>query len=100
MNRTAPDRQNILVMHQDPLLCAGLVAALHQHAAFEIFVDGTDAVHPDEPRIDVVIADYAHAMRLADSRVRAAHRPLAAARILAVTSNDREVDIRRALEAG
>ena len=100
MNYIAPDRSNILVMHHDPLLRAGLVAALRQHAAFEVFVDDADAASPDQPEIDVVIADYSHAMRLADSAVRAARRPLAAARIMALTSNDREADIRRAIEAG
>ena len=100
MNYIAPDRSNILVMHQDPLLRAGLVAALRQHTAFEIHVDDADAASPDQPEIDVVIADYSHAMRLADPAVRAARRPLAAARVLALTSNDREADIRRAIEAG
>jgi DNA-binding NarL/FixJ family response regulator len=100
MNHTATNRPNILVMHEDPLLSAGLVAALRQHAAFEVFVGDIDTASPDEPRIDVVIADYCHAMRLIDPAVRAAHRPLAAARIMALTSNDREADIRRAVEAG
>jgi two-component system NarL family response regulator len=100
MNHTAIDRSNILVMHHDPLLNAGLVAALRQHAAFEVLVDDTDAASLDELRIDVVVADYSHAMRLTDSAVRAARRPLATARIVAVTSNDREADIRRAIEAG
>ncbi len=100
MNHTAPDRSTILVMHPDPLLRAGLVAALSQHAAFEVLVEGIDTAGSDELRIDVVIADYGHAMRLADPAVRAAQRRLAAARILALTSNDREADIRRAIEAG
>jgi DNA-binding NarL/FixJ family response regulator len=100
MNYTAPDRSTILVMQHDPLLRAGLVAALRDHPAFEIYVDDADAVSPDHPEIDVVIADYSQAMRLADSAVRATRRPLAAARIMALTSNDREADIRRAIEAG
>ena len=100
MNHTIPHRSTILVMHHDPLLCAGLVAALRQHAAFEIFVDDIDALRSDERRVDVIIADYGHAMRLSDPAVRAAHQPLAAARIMALTSNDREADIRRAIEAG
>ncbi|WP_280155840.1 response regulator transcription factor [Piscinibacter sp. XHJ-5] len=100
MNVTAPRRSNILVMQDDPLLCAGLVAALRQHPAFEIYVDGVDVMDPDGLRIDVVIADYSHAMALADAAVRASCRPLAAARILALTPNDREADIRRAIEAG
>lgn len=100
MNHILPRRSTILVMHHDPLLCAGLVAALRQHAAFEIFVGDIDAVRSDEIRIDVVIADYGHAMHLTDAAVRAMHRPLATARILALTSNDREADVRRAIEAG
>jgi two-component system NarL family response regulator len=87
-------------MHPDPLVCAGLVAALRQHAAFEIFTDEIDTGGPDAPRIEVVIADYGQAMRLADPTVRAQHRALASARILALTAHDREAEIRRAIEAG
>jgi len=99
MNHAIPHRLTILVMHHDPLLCAGIVAALRQHAAFEIFVDDIDALRSDEPRVDVIIADYGQAIRLCDPAVRAAHQPLAAARIMGLTSNDREADIRRAIEA-
>lgn len=100
MNHTAPHCHHILVMQPDPLLCAGLVAALRQHAVFEVFVDSLDALNSEEPRIDVVIADYSHAMRLTDSTVRAANRRISAAKILTLTSHDRETDIRRAIEAG
>jgi len=84
-------------MHPDPLLRAGLVATLRQHAAFETFVDG-DLIS-DRPRPDVVITDHDTATRLAES-VHPVHDTLAAARILVLTSNDREVDIRRAFKAG
>lgn len=100
MNPVLPHRSTILVMHHDQLLCAGLVAALREHAAFEIVAGEIDEVRPDDARIDVVVADYGQAMRLADSAFRTLHRPLAAARILALTSNDRELDVRRAIEAG
>jgi two-component system NarL family response regulator len=100
LNHTTPKRTNILVMHQDPLLRAGLVTALRQHAAFAVFVDDRDSVGSDEPEIDVVIADYNDAMRLTDPAVRAAQLPLASARIVALTANEREADIRRAIEAG
>ena len=100
MNQTATDHSNILVMHHDPLLRAGLVAALREHAAFEVFVDDDHTLGSHEPRIDVVIADYEHAMRLMHPEVRAAQPSLGAARILTLTSNDREADIRRAVEAG
>jgi len=51
MNYTATDRRNVLVMHHDPLLRAGLVGALRQHPAFDVFVDGeTAASDMDSPR--------------------------------------------------
>src|ERR1700754_2640954 len=100
MNHYAVRRSNILVMQHDPLLCAGLAAALREHPAFEVFVSGTEEECSDRERIDVVVADYRHAMRLINSSIRMSSRPLATARILALTSNDRETDIRRALEAG
>lgn len=100
MNHIATDRSTILVMQHDPLLREGLVAALRQQESFEVFVEEADALSEDGPRIDVVVADYGHAMRWADSAVRSACRPLATARVLALTSNDREADIRRAIEAG
>lgn len=99
MNHVAPRRSTLLVMHPDPLLRAGLVTALRQHSAFETFVDAIDAVAPDRPRIDVVITDYDHALHLAHAGLPA-HDRLSAARILVLTTNDREADIRRAAEAG
>lgn len=98
MNHVAP-RRTFLVMHPDPLLRAGLVAALRQHPAFEIFVDRVDAAVLHRPRIDVVITDFDHAMQLVYS-VRPSRDGLSAARILVLTVNDREADIRRAVEAG
>src|SRR4030095_9892280 len=95
MNAIAPRRSHILVTHTDPPLCAGLLTALRQHAAFEISV--VDAATADRvvPPIDVVIADYDDALRLGPPSSSAPHLPLAKARILALTSNDREADIRR-----
>jgi two-component system NarL family response regulator len=100
MNAFAVRRSIVLVMHADPLLRAGLVAALRQHSGFDVLVDGVDAVRADGPAIDVVIADYANAIRLADSALRVMDGPLSVARILALTTHDREVEIRRAFEAG
>ena len=100
MNHSPSRRLNVLVMHTDPLLCAGLVSALRQHAAFEIRVDGVDSLQTSGPGVDVVIADYTHAMHLAGLAARKLQGPCAGARILALTSNDREADIRRAIEAG
>ncbi|MDM0115973.1 response regulator transcription factor [Variovorax sp. J22R133] len=99
MNHLAPRPWTLLVTHPDPLLRAGLVAALRQHAAFEVFVDGVDAEAPDRTRIDVVITDYDDAMALARSLHPARDRRVSA-RILVLTTIDREADIRRAIEAG
>ncbi len=100
MKMIAPRLSNILVMHPDPLLSAGLVAALRDHACFEIFIDGVDTLAADDPAIDVVIADYGNAMRLFATVVHGTSRSLTRPRILVLTNNDREADIRRAIEAG
>jgi two-component system NarL family response regulator len=100
MNHIAINRSTILVMHQDPLLRAGLAAALHEHAAFEVLVDDGTPPASHEARIDVVITDYDEAIRLTHLEARTGQWSLAHARILALTSKDRETDIRRAIEAG
>jgi len=99
MNHVAPRRSTLLVKYPDPLVRAGLGTALREQQAFETFVVAVDDVATDKPRIDVVITDYDDAMQLAHS-VLPAHDMLASARILVLTTNDREADIRRAIEAG
>jgi DNA-binding NarL/FixJ family response regulator len=100
MNHSTTRQLNVLVRHPDPIVRAGLIAALHQHAGPDISVHDIDSQSPMGPPIDVVIADYDNAIRLADPDSRKADRRLAAARILALTANDREGDIRRAIQAG
>lgn len=100
MNHLPSRRPTVLAMHTDPILCAGLVTALRQHAAFEVFVHGADEPPAGGSRVDVVVADYGNAMRLTDAAARAAQGLPPDARILAFTANDREADIRRAIEAG
>lgn len=100
MNFQCLHRANLLVMHPDPILSAGLVAALRQHNEFEVFVQGVDNLGSDGPRVDVVIADYNSAMRLAEDNARKPPSLPGDAKILVLTANDREADIRRAIEAG
>jgi DNA-binding NarL/FixJ family response regulator len=95
-----PCLANVLVMHPDPILTAGLVAALRQHPAFEVFVHGVDNLGSKGPEVNVVIADYGNAMRLTEVARRDGLGLRRDARILALTPNDREADIRRAIEAG
>ena len=99
MTLATPRRSTVFLMHADALVRAGLSAALRQHAGFDTFVEGSDDTDWDLPRIDVIVTDYDNAMRLAGS-VEGALDTTAAARTLVVTTNDREADIRRAIEAG
>ena len=98
MNPSAPRRPTLLVLHPDPLLRAGLVASLRRHAAFETLVNAADLRTAGDRRIDVVITDYDNAMHLARS-FHPAGQPWAA-RLLILTHDDCEADIRRALQAG
>src|SRR4051812_8650894 len=100
MNFQPLHRIRLLVMHPDPILCAGLVAALREQPGFEVLVHDDQQPRPDSARVDVVLADYKSAMQLTEP---AARRELALGsepRILVITANDREADIRRAIEAG
>jgi len=98
MNFHPMHRSRVLVMHPDPILSAGLVAALGQHPGFDVLLRDGDPTGSAGERIDVVVADYDSAMRLADPETQTdiPGEP----RVLVITSNDREADIRRAIEAG
>lgn len=101
MNYLQPRRSTVLVMHPDPIFSAGLVTALRQAATLEVVVHEGDGLGPGESRVDVVITDYDAAMRLVEDPVARESRAVPeTARILAVTSNCREADIRRAIQAG
>ena len=100
MNNSPSYRLSVLVMHADPIVCAGVVAALRQYPVFDVSVRRTDEPGDDGPRVDVAITDYDNAMLLTDRGLRATHGRLADARILALTANDREADIRRAIRNG
>lgn len=93
--------QNILVVHHDPLLCTGLVTALRQHAGFEVAVaEDAESATDEANRFDAVVADYNQALRLAVSSADPMRQRRPGPRILALTANEGEADIRRALEAG
>jgi DNA-binding NarL/FixJ family response regulator len=100
MNRNPSRPLNVLVMHSDPLLCAGVVVALRQQASLEVYVHGVDDLTSNRPPIDVVIAEYQDAVSLTDRAVPPGHGKFGDARILALTANGREADVRRAVEAG
>ena len=83
----------ILVNHSDPVAQAGLTSALSTYADFEV-VDFRDPHARFES--DVMAADFERGLE-ALSPARDPGRPL---KVLIVTTNDRECDIRRALKQG
>lgn len=92
MAPVASGRFNVLPLHHDPVVRAGIAASLRQHASFEVL----DGAAPGAGAMAVVIADYAQALQW----IGTAATEGGSQAILVVTSNDREADIRRALEAG
>ncbi|MDM0022293.1 response regulator transcription factor [Variovorax saccharolyticus] len=100
MNRLPIRPLNVMVTYPDPIVCTGLVTALRQHEDLQIFVDGSDDATCRPVHIDIVIADYPNALRLIQEGRQSAHGKAAGPRILALTANDREADIRRAVQHG
>ncbi|GHC98800.1 DNA-binding response regulator [Pseudorhodoferax aquiterrae] len=86
MTKLPASRIQVLVAHPDPLLALGLVAALGQQPGIEIVSSGA---------ADVVLTDYAGGLALAGQR--SAGTP---ARILVLAVQDREQEVRTALERG
>ncbi|QPF74041.1 response regulator transcription factor [Roseateles sp. DAIF2] len=87
----APARIRVAIEHAEPLVALGLSAALSQQSDFDL-VDSRGGSQ-------IVVADYVRGLQLA---VEARHRPRGVwqARVLIVTSQEREHEVRRALEAG
>jgi DNA-binding NarL/FixJ family response regulator len=90
-------RTRILVAHTNPLIAAGLAAALRPSGEFEVCVDGIDDTANDG-RHDVVVADCETGLRRAAAARQA--RPGTAPRVLVMSAQPREHDVRRALEHG
>lgn len=92
----------ILVLQAEPLLAIGLAAALRQQPDFEVSLEGTAASGPAFAlQFDVVIADHEQGVPLAEAiRKGRAERRFRQARVLLITAQDRELDIRQAMEAG
>lgn len=85
----------VIVTHPDPILSAGLATTLRSQAGMQ--------VHLDEPRegrgaLDVTITDFEQGVRMAAARRQ---RPAGAGpRVMVVARQEREHDVRRALESG
>lgn len=100
---------HVLIVHEEPLTCAGCVAVLGLRAdltaascSLARAVEIVSGDHPGGPaRCDVLIADYTSALALALTARQAARRASGRCpRILVLTALDREWDVRVAMEAG
>jgi DNA-binding NarL/FixJ family response regulator len=97
MNFNDHDPVSVLVMHAEPLIAVGLAAALRQCPGFSVQIHAGDAA-PAEA-VDVIVADYQDGVQLASAPGKRAPN-LKAARVLVMTTHDREHEVRLALEAG
>lgn len=84
----------IQIQHEDPVLAMGLAAALRRSSDRDVHIRGLDP-DPEEPP-QIVIADHQRAVQLALECCSRRERPT----LMAVGTQDRERDIRIALEAG
>lgn len=90
---TSQSLTRILVVHSDPVALAGLKTALNAYAEFDVLDDrASDSL----TAADVIAADFELGMAVMSS----AHALGQSVKVLIVTSNDRECDIRRALKQG
>jgi len=103
MNYAAP-LPSVVTLHPDPIIRAGVVASLRRHTSLDIVDEEHDADPSPGHSTSVVIAELAQAMRMAEAVSRSAlgstERNGSTTRTLVLTANDREADIRRAIEAG
>lgn len=89
------ERPFIHVAHPDPIMAAGIMAILDKSAAFEVVATWPP---PDTPsRARVIVADYQEGVALAG---RYGVSGNSGPPVLVITSLDKEMQVRRALDAG
>jgi DNA-binding NarL/FixJ family response regulator len=99
------EQRTILVAHEDPIICMGLVAALREHddfkvvAAAERLAPGLETLAREEGA-QVVITDYERGIECLKGGSARARACEAFRKVVIVTSREREVEIRAALQLG
>jgi DNA-binding NarL/FixJ family response regulator len=86
-----------LARHNDPLLAAGINAALMSAPGIEVVIVSDKSSFPDA---DVVIGDYESGMAWANHLRRRSSPLRRLPGVVVVTSRDSEADVRNALQAG
>jgi len=102
MNDATPIK--VLVIHEDPLVCAGLVTTLRDQPGFELVgvmdFDRYSCNRPSDQRVDVVVADYDYGIELVASARMQPSRRQSGPNVLIVTTRQSEREIRHAMEQG
>ena len=91
---------NVLVKHGEPLLALGMAAALRQQRDLEVRIDHIEASGFPHDDADVILTDYLDGLRLAAGQRCAKSVARRRPKILVVTSNEREQEVRTAMEHG
>lgn len=100
----APSRIRISVSYSDPLVAIGLATVLRQQPDMDVVDEhvlqgGTPGMDDMAPR--VIVADYARGLQIAaQGRPRPRLRHEAPTRVLVITAQDREHEVRSAVDAG
>jgi len=91
-----PNTINIHIMHEDPVMAAGLRAILGDHAEFAV---STHAACPQALSVaHVVVADYQSGIAAARQAPQERYSPVR--RVLIVTQFDKEWEVRMAMDSG
>ncbi|UXH80510.1 response regulator transcription factor [Roseateles amylovorans] len=93
-------RIQVSVAHSDPLVAVGLSTVLSQQVDMEVIDAQTRPASPGPASPYIVVADYERGLHLAAARISPRERHAPAPKVLVVTANDREHEVRSALEAG
>ena len=90
----------VLVIHDDPLVCAGLMTTLSDHAGFDLVGDlgQRSCDRPSDRHPDVVVTDYERGIELVANARMQAPRGQSSPSVLIVTTRQSEREIRHALE--
>jgi DNA-binding NarL/FixJ family response regulator len=93
---------NLLIVHQDPLMAAGMAAVLSMESRIQLHSIPANAEiqESDIDGTDVVVADYQSGIALLSSRSADIRRIGRAVAVIIVTPLNREFDVRAALRAG
>jgi DNA-binding NarL/FixJ family response regulator len=94
----------VLVAHEDPIVSMGLVAALSQQADFKVTAVDRDIADLDamvrQHCPDVVVADYQRGLACLRKGAERQRPRDDSEKVVIVTSRDRELEIRSALQLG